>query len=189
MEKICIVSRDKRFVYAKEFFIKNGYGCEICDISSAKSGDIILLSPKNELSDTELCSLLSNLNSRAVVFTGDKKKAEKFYSGRVLDYSESESFLLDNAYITAQCAIKLTFENTDFSLNGRQALVLGYGRIGKYLSSILKSLGADVFIYARREEARVDIRLNGFNSCTLSDICEISPELVYNTVPYKIIEK
>lgn len=189
MEKICIVSRDRRFVYAEEYFIKNGYGCEICDISSAKSGDIILLSPKNELSDTELCRLLSNLNGGATVFTGDKKRAEKYYGGRIFDYSESESFLLDNAYITAQCAIKLTFENSDFSLKGRQALVLGYGRIAKYLSSMLKSLGADIFIYARREDARTDIRLSGFEACTLSEISKIHPELVYNTVPYKIIER
>ncbi len=189
MEKICIVSRDRRFAYAKDFFIKKGYDCEICDVLSAKNGDVILLSPKSELSDTELYTLFSDFNKNATVFTGNGKRVEKFYGGRVLDYSESESFLLDNAYVTAQCAIKLTFENTDFSLNGKQALVLGYGRIGKYLSSMLKSLGTDVFIYARREETRIDLRLSGYKTCALSDIDKISPDLVYNTVPYKIVEK
>jgi len=124
-----------------------------------------------------------------VVFTGDGSRIKKYFLGRVLDYSDSESFLLDNAYVTAQCAIKLTFEHTDFSLRGKRALVLGYGRIGKYLASMLKSLGAVVFVFARREEARNDARKDGFIPCELSELNGCAPDLVYNTVPHKIVDK
>lgn len=189
MENICIVSRDMRFAYAKELFIKNGYGCEICNPFSVKNADVILFSPKTELSNAELEAVFSGVDKDTIVFTGNKKAVEKLHKGRAYDYSESESFLLDNAYITAQCAIKLTFENTDFCLNGKRALVLGYGRIGKYLSSMLKCLGADVFVYARRDETRLSARLEGCKPCSLMEIGEISPCLVYNTVPFKIVEK
>lgn len=187
MEKIRIISRDKRFTYANELFIKNGYDCEICDPYPVKDADVVLFSPKNELSDWELDTVISGVKTDALVFTGNKERIKSLCHARIFDYSESESFLLDNAYVTAQCAIKLTFENTDFSLNGKKALVLGYGRIGKHLSSMLKSLCADVFIYARREESRLEALLNGFKICELKSLDIF--DLIYNTVPYKIIKK
>ena len=36
-------------------------------------------------------------------------------------------------------------------LQGKKIAVLGYGRIGKYLSKMLKNQGASVFVYARRK--------------------------------------
>ena len=189
MEKICIVSRDKRFAYARELFINCGYECEICEPFSLKDGDIILFSPKNNFTDHELRKMLSDVDHEAIIFTGKKEKVEKHHAGIVLDYSDSESFLLDNAYITAQCAIKLTFENTDFSLHGKRVLVLGYGRIGKYLSSMLKCLCADVFVYARREESQKEASLNGFGICELSEIDKLDFDLIYNTVPFKIVKR
>ena len=43
-------------------------------------------------------------------------------------------------------------EMTDRTLHGSKILVLGYGRIGKSLSRMLKGIGADVSVEARKEE-------------------------------------
>ena len=41
---------------------------------------------------------------------------------------------------------------TDITIHGSNVLVLGYGRIGKSLSRMLKGIGAKVTVEARKEE-------------------------------------
>ncbi|MBQ8392199.1 MAG: hypothetical protein IJX51_00350 [Clostridia bacterium] len=190
MKKICIASKDNRFIYAKELFDKNGYLCKICDIEDVDYPDALVLSPRLEHDDANLRCLAARVRDDTVIFTGQGEKIKAYFKGRVIDYSENESYLLKNAYITAQCAIKLTYERLTSPVYGKRALVIGYGRIGKYLASTLKSLGAVVFVYARREESRVDAALNGMGILAeLSLKTAESLDLVYNTVPYRIVDK
>ncbi len=189
MEKISIVSKDKRFIYAKDMLVRNGYDCEICEPYSFRDGDVLLLSPKAELNEKELDAVFSCGKSINTVFTGQGRIVKKYFNGAIIDYSLDEAFLLENAYITAQCAIRRTLENLDSVIYGKKALVIGYGRIGKYLASMLKSLGAVVFISARREESLKDAELCGMKACLISEINPKSLDLVYNTVPYKIVSR
>ena len=189
MEKISIASKDKRFIYVKDMLVKSGYGCEICEPYSPCNGDILLLSPKAELREDEIEAFFLNGKNIRAVFTGQSKIIKKYFDGAIIDYSDDEAFLLENAYITAQCAIRRTLEDIDSVIYGKNALVIGYGRIGKYLASMLKSLGAVVFVLARREESLKDAELSGMKPCVISDIDPKSLDLVYNTVPYKIISK
>ena len=190
MKKIDIVSKDRRFAYAKELFDKQGYICNICDADAVDRPDAVALSPRQELTDNELIRLASRLREDTVIFTGQGNKLQPFFSGRVIDYSENEAFLLKNAYITALCGVKLTLDRLCCPLLGKKALVIGYGRIGKYLSSMLKGLGASVCVYARREESRADAYLNGMRILDeLSENGVESLDLVYNTVPYRIVSR
>lgn len=189
MEKISIASKDKRFIYVKDLLVQNGYGCEMCEPYSFCNGDILLLSPKVELSEDEIEAILLNGKNIKAVFTGQSKIIKKYFNGAIIDYSSDETFLLENAYITAQCAIRRTLEDIDSVIYGKNALVIGYGRIGKYLASMLKSLGAVVFVLARREESLKDAELSGMRPCRISDIDPKSIDLIYNTVPCKIIGK
>ena len=188
MKRISIFSEDKRFFYAKELLSANGYECSIMDRDSLFCADALIL-PPYRTEKTELINVLSCLKRDATVFTGCSDAVREHFCGRVIDYSDSESFLLKNAYITALCAIRLTFEKRDTLLQGKKALVLGYGRIGKYLSSMLKCLGADVFVYARSGKSREDATLNGMRITELSDTVVLQPYLIYNTVPQIIVGK
>jgi len=189
MKKISIFSEDKRFLYAKELFSERGYECALNDLSSLSDTDALLLSVAPADTEEWLSSLLPHLNGNATVFTGSKDKVSKLFDGRVIAYSDSEAFLLKNAYITALCAIRLTFERIDSLLLGKKALLLGYGRIGKYLSSMLRSLGADVFVYARSEKSKAEAFLNGMKLAEISEIPQLCLDAVYNTVPDVIVEK
>ena len=68
-------------------------------------------------------------------------------------------------------------------------LVIGWGRIGKCLSRLLRNLGAEVTIAARQESHRAIITALGFQAVSIEGICEILPQirLVYNTVPRRIL--
>ena len=189
MKKISIFSDDRRFSYAKELFSEKGYECSLNDFSSLSGADALVLSVAPTDTEEKLSSVLSHLNPGATVFTGNAHTVKKLFCGKTVAYSDSEAFLLRNAYITALCAIRLTFEKVDSLLLGKRALVMGYGRIGKYLSSMLRSLGADVFIYARSRKNREDAVLNGMKPVEISDVPNLCLDAVYNTVPNIIIDK
>ena len=187
--KISIISKDNRFRFVREFLNANGHECDICDIDTYCESDAVLLSPRMEYADKELRCLLSCVNESATVFCGNGSAVKRYFNGKVLDYSDNEAFLCENAYITAQCALKLTLDNIDTVLHGKKALVVGYGRIGKYLASMLRALGAVVFVYARRKESRLDASYNGCIPVSMNSNVIPELDLVYNTVPDVIINK
>lgn len=108
---------------------------------------------------------------------------------RFVDYSEREDFKIKNAIPTAEGAIALAMKELDTTLYGANAVVTGYGRIGKYLSAALRDLGASVTVLARSIDSRAYAEANrikavGFeqSKAPLSDA-----DVVFNTVPSIII--
>ena len=51
-----------------------------------------------------------------------------------IDYYKREEFVLRNAYITAEGALELTMNRLKHTVKDTNCLVLGYGRIGKFLA-------------------------------------------------------
>ena len=54
---------------------------------------------------------------------------------------------------------------------------------------MLRGLGADVFVYARKESARQEAQLAGCRVAAVSDISELCLDMVYNTVPQIIVDR
>ena len=70
---------------------------------------------------------------------------------RKADFLQDEYYLAENAAITAQCALKRLMANYAGILQDTPVLVVGWGRIGKQLAAMLRALGADVTVAARKE--------------------------------------
>lgn len=64
---------------------------------------------------------------------------------------ELEAYQMANAAVTAEGAVYLTLRELERTLCGAEALVIGWGRIGRFLAEKLKALGANVTVTARRE--------------------------------------
>ena len=116
---------------------------------------------------------------------------------RVTDYYDSEVLRIRNAYITAEAALMTAMELTDRTLRDTSAAVLGYGRIGKYLARLLRALGTDVTVCARREETLFEAAAEGCYPLliTASDpmggmapLCRDCP-ILFNTVPAHILPR
>ena len=69
-----------------------------------------------------------------------------------IDYFDSEVLQLKNALPTAEGAIALAMHELPVTISGTHAAVIGYGRIGVLLAEKLQALGAEVTVYARRQE-------------------------------------
>ncbi len=107
------------------------------------------------------------------------------------DYYDSEALTVRNAVLTAEAAIAIAINCTDFSIFGSKSLVLGYGRIGRQLARYLKSLGSVVTATSRHDGVLAVIEADGFNAVNTLKTTEICGEFdyIFNTAPSPILNK
>ena len=113
------------------------------------------------------------------------KLAEK-RGWKLLRVLKDENYTQENAALTAEGALFTAVARMNRALRGSQCLVIGYGRIGKALTGLLRGMGAVVTVAARREESR---REAGENSVSMQEMPQVLPrmDVVFNTVPAPIL--
>jgi dipicolinate synthase subunit A len=105
------------------------------------------------------------------------------------DYSKEEEFAIKNAVPTSEGAIELAMQEYDGTINGSNCLVAGFGRIGKILAHMLRGLGANVFVAARKPEDLNFIEILGYtpvNIYTLKD--KKGFDIIFNTIPKMVFD-
>ena len=107
----------------------------------------------------------------------------------VVDFLKDENYLCENAYITAECALDVTYPYLKRTIRGCPVLILGWGRIGKCLGALLKNMGADVTIAARNSGHRAMIHALGYQTADISDMSLSRCRLLYNTIPHPILRR
>lgn len=108
---------------------------------------------------------------------------------RLIDYLTRDELAIRNAVPTAEGAIQIAMEQTDVTLHGLRALVIGYGRIGSILAAKLAALGVRVTVSARscRDMARIEAAgLRSADTRHLANVISGFP-LVFNTVPAAVL--
>ena len=99
---------------------------------------------------------------------------------RAVDLLADEKTAGANALLTAEAALMLP--RAGRSLRGARAAVLGWGRIGRPLSGLLRAVGAAVTVAARREVVRAAAEAEGHAARPFADLR--GPfDFVFNTIP------
>lgn len=108
---------------------------------------------------------------------------------RCVSFLELEGYLLSNAEITAEGAVYLLLHHLRRTLSGAKILVIGYGRIGRFLAGKLWFLGADVTVSARRNEQLAELKIRGYQTETTGEYRNglEDYDAVVNTVPSVIM--
>lgn len=106
-----------------------------------------------------------------------------------IDYLKREEFAVMNAIATAEGALGIAISNTDRTVFGSNCLVVGYGRIGKALSRMLRHLGANVTVSARKPQDLAWIAADGNRAIHTERISETAEEydIIFNTVPFPVV--
>lgn len=108
---------------------------------------------------------------------------------KVYDFLNREEMQVCNAVPTAEGAIEIAMREYLGTINGSRCLITGYGRIGKVLAQMLKGIGADVYISARRKESLAWIKLNGYIPVEHHNIINSGEfDIIFNTVPAMILD-
>lgn len=107
---------------------------------------------------------------------------------KTMDLLKDPFYLAENAAITAHCALGLILTGLTVTLPGHEILILGAGRIGKCLATLLKAVGASVTIAARKESDRAMAEALGYRSIAPGNWDLKRYRIIINTVPAPMLD-
>ena len=214
---ILFLGGDMRQKYACEFLNKNGLPSKINlnfiidnNIKSEmeKSKYIVLPVPVsknnafiNMSNEIRLFDVLDLLNKSHTVFGGKlPAEAKRFFFDKNIsftDFFDIEAFQINNALVSAEGAIYYAKDRFDGSIHGSDIAILGFGRIGKLLSYLLRSQGAKISVYARKEFDLAWSRVNGINAVKIDNLGDVEDygsrikkyDIIFNTIPYWVMSE
>ncbi|MCM3782906.1 dipicolinate synthase subunit DpsA [Neobacillus mesonae] len=149
----------------------------------AREGTVLRLTPE----------LAGALPVHSTVYTGMAKsylkELCKSQGIRLVELLERDDVAIHNSIPTAEGAIMIAIQNTDFTIHNSAALVLGMGRTGFTMAKTLQGLGADVRVSVRRDEDAAKASVMGLKPFLTRDLASYAGEadLIFNTIPSMII--
>ncbi len=215
-----IVGGDKRQLFLAESLLGDGYnvllagfdglrgqgfGC-LSDMDTAlRYSDAIILPLPGVRADKSLNAPLSDkpiyfseaaqaLMCEKPVFASQRDRLVRAYpmlsQAQVFDYAARDDFAILNAVPTAEGALELAMREFEGTVAGSRSLVVGFGRIGKILSKMLKALGSSVTVCARRPSDFAYIEALGYRAKNTAALSVVHGyDLVFNTVPALIFDE
>ena len=107
------------------------------------------------------------------------------------DLLEDEKYLAENAAITADCTLKILGPRLCTTWRDTNTLIIGWGRIGKCLGQMLKSLGCPVTIAVRKTAQQAALSSLGYDCADSNQLKEHLSRfnLIINTVPEIVVSE
>ena len=211
-----ILGGDNRSLYLGEYLENQGFN--VCyyafnhtdcfnDLASAISGADFIILPLPFSRDritlnaplfdetvlvSDICALVT---PQKYVFGGQLSKSvcEGFDSAGIpyTDFFRLEELAVYNAVPTAEGVVGLLTEKLPITIHGMKCAITGYGKVGKAVAKTLKALGAEITVFARKEQDIADAYSNSYKSGYISSLSDTTEafDVLINTVPAKIIGK
>ena len=214
MQRLCVVGGDERALGLKPLLAQAGYqvdalGLEKGDDMRAEPAraDAILLPYPFSARDGRVPTLTGISLSVAAILLAARPGATLLLGGgmeqelkrddisdkafRIKRYADCDAFLQTNAELSAEAAVYETMKRLDIALTDAAVLVTGYGRFGRATAIRLRSLGARVWVGARREAQRLQAVGDGMNAVPLEALQAETPyvDALLNTVPAHILSR
>lgn len=178
---ILYAPRSDAVVFAADYLsrigltVTTGYGPDVTHL--------LLPVPSFPNGDEYLAHMLAEVPDD-VIISGGNLRSPLLEHSIAVDFLQDPFYLAENAAITADCAVELAEKELE-SLDKLPVLILGWGRIGKCLSYILKSTGCKVTIATRKISDLAMIHALGFGCESIYHIRDSLDHyrLIINTVP------
>lgn len=148
----------------------------LLDVPSFRPGSV--LSQEKNL-DTLLGSLPQD-----ITIWGGNLEHPALADFRKIDLLKLESYLQENAAITARCALKLAIPLISSIPEDSPVLIFGWGRISKYLAPLLAAKGYPVCIASRKP-----LQVQGYEAISADQLTASLPRfrLIINTAPAPVL--
>ena len=218
MKNISIIGGDIRIVKLVDMLNADGYNvytygleqANIDDIQKCKSieevsekSDIIVSSipftsdgvnvntpfSKNKISIEEVAKYIKG--KTFIAGRIEEELYQKFSETKVIDLLKREELTVLNTIATAEGTIQIAMEESTKTLHGSKILVMGFGRVSKILSNMLKGIGAEVYCETRTTVNCAWIKAYGYNPILLDELDEELNkfDVIINTIPHIILNK
>ncbi len=210
---VAVIGGDKRSKYIAELFYQRGYktvvsaldgpdSVEHLPLDLAMKSEVVVLpvpvSRDGEFLNGDHAIKLVDITSKAredslVVggMIGDKfAQALTLKGATVIDYFDNDDVAKLNAVPTAEGAAAVAIENSDTMLSGSNCLVVGCGRVGRAMASLLKGMGAKVTVSSRKFKDAAWTALNGCKAAKTAQIGDMLGQFdyIFNTIEYRIFD-
>lgn len=218
MKNISIIGGDLRIVKLVDMLNADGYNvytygleqANIDDIQKCKSieevsekSDIIVSSipftsdgvnvntpfSKNKISIEEVAKYIKG--KTFIAGRIEEELYQKFSETKVIDLLKREELTVLNTIATAEGTIQIAMEESTKTLHGSKILVMGFGRVSKILSNMLKGIGTEVYCETRTTVNCAWIKAYGYNPILLDELDEELNkfDVIINTIPHIILNK
>ncbi|KKO53305.1 dipicolinate synthase subunit DpsA [Paenibacillus sp. DMB20] len=128
-----------------------------------------------------------------VVYTGMAKSylrslCEK-HNIKLVELLDRDDVAIYNSIPTAEGALMMAIQNTDFTIHGSTSMVLGMGRTGFTMARSLQGLGAKIKMGVRKSDHFARAEEMGWKPFMIKDLgAEVSDiDLLFNTIPTMIV--
>lgn len=135
------------------------------------------------------------LNSKAKIFTGITNE----YLNRVTDEAgvsltpllNRDDVAIYNSIPTAEGAIMMAIENTNYTIHSSRIIVTGFGRIGQTVAHRFSALGAKVSVSTKRSAELARAMEMGLTAVPLEKLYEHTNQcdILINTVPALVVNQ
>ena len=220
VKTFAVIGGDKRQLFLADALTRDGYSVilggfdnlvsigaiTLADISTAISyGDAVIFPLPSVRADGSLNTPFADekyylsdreqeILSRKAVLAGMADKLLRTYpslqNGTVYDYAKRNDFAIMNAVPTAEGAIARAMTEYEGTIAGSRTMVVGFGRIGKVLARLLKSLNSDVTVCARSAADSAYINALGYKFQNTEKLDGVkNTDIIFNTVPSLIFSE
>lgn len=165
-------------------------GMVLCPIPFSRDGQFLTASEDPAVPIRELVEILhpgqllagGNLPESILEICGNRQITP-------LDFLKNERFLLENAALTAEGLLAVLIRDTPFSLKGRRALLLGYGRCGQETAFLLSGLSVNLTILEADKDRHQKAVNEHFNTIASNELSHYAMDfdLLINTIPAQIL--
>lgn len=132
--------------------------------------------------------LLERLPEKITVVGGNLSIAE-LEGYRKMDLLQDAEYLARNAAITADCALRVAMQRMETTFRDTPTLIIGWGRIGKCLAALLRSLDCPVTVAVRKERDRAILNALGYQTTDAAQIKNLDQyRLIFNTAPCPVLD-
>ena len=164
-------------------------GIPFADTSDLNATHLLLpvpsQNPQGELvGGGDLRSILPQFSKDICLVGGNLDFTEGY---KKMDLLQDDTYVSANAAITAHCAIQLAMTKLPVTLEECSVLVIGWGRIGKCLCRLLRTLGASVTIAARKSADRAMAKALGYAVISTDGIDPLGYRVIFNTAPAMVL--
>lgn len=216
MESFLFLGGDLRMLYAAEYLNKN-FNCFVYGFESAEefpvpaTGELIpcdnAVLPLPATTDGVHINMpYHNTNPEFDILARAVKEGGKVFTGKscpyldrlceengleLVNYFDREELQIMNAVPTAEGALEIMLRELPVTVFGVNTLITGFGRIGEVMARMLKGLGAEVSVYARRAEQLAKAENIGCRGIRENELEYLLHEfdVVINTVPAPIFNR
>jgi dipicolinate synthase subunit A len=184
---------DKRNIYLNKLLSADGSRVEEFNIKKQYAGGayIYIFAPSTEIDMGIAEAIIPGSVIFCIKIDDIMLKYLELKDVKVHRFFDDEVLAMQNAYITAEGALAYIILNTPKTLRESTALIMGYGRLGKALTGLIKKFGASVYVATNPIDEIALAKVNADYVCTINNCRKHLNffDIIINTIPARVLDE